>query len=193
MHLENEVRKELRRQRAAAEENPAVAAAFFRAREVEDAEVRKRRRLTAEANERLKIQKDAKAKLDRTTKELNQKKQQVLDMENLLETRHAMRRYTVSMLGQGKRDCGGKTARDMRGEVLDRLARIGTGNDWKWFKMAWDEKMAGEHKENWGGLFAQWAQEVLDKCSGGQLNAFSLLVHSETRRCFDSVPQLLCP
>ena len=61
MHLENEVRKELRRQRAAAEENPAVAAAFFRAREVEDAEVRKRRRLTAEATERAKTQADAKS------------------------------------------------------------------------------------------------------------------------------------
>ena len=79
------------------------------------------------------------------------------------------------------------------------LARIGSGlsaaqkEDWKWFKIAWDQEMASEHKENWGGLFAQWAQEVVDQCSGGQLNAFSLFVNSETRRCFDSVPQLLCP
>ena len=110
-----------------------------------------------------------------------------------------MRRYTVSMLGQDQRDCGGKTARDMRGEVLDRLARIGSGlsaaqkEDWKWFKIAWDQEMASEHKGNWGGLFAQWAQEVVDQCRAGQLNAFSLFVTSETRRCFDSVPQLLCP
>ena len=131
---------------------------------------------------------------------LNKKKQQLLDLENLMETRHTMRRYTVDMLGQGsKKNSGGEAARNLRGEVLDRLARIGTGlssaqkTDWKWFKMAWDEKMAGEHKENWGSLFAQWAQEVLDQFSGGQLNAFSLFVNRETRRCFDTVPQLLCP
>ena len=51
--------------------------------------------------------------------------------------------------------------------------------------------MLNEHKSEWGGLFASWMQAVLDGTSNGVTNAFSVFVHRETRRCFDSEPALL--
>ena len=111
-----------------------------------------------------------------------------------------MKLFPLDMLGQGnKKNAGGEAARKCRFEVLGRLARLGSGlsaaqqADWHWFKHSWDEKMAGEHKENWGGIFASLVQEVLDKLTAGEGNAFSLFVHSETKRCFEGVLVLACP
>ena len=111
-----------------------------------------------------------------------------------------MKLFSLEALRQGnKRNAGGEAARKCRFEVLGRLARRGSGLsapqkvDWYWFKTSWDEKMAGEHKENWGGLFASWVQEILEKLTAGEGNAFSSFVYNETRRCFDGVPLLACP
>ena len=100
-----------------------------------------------------------------------------------METRHARRRYAVDMLGQGKNNTGGEAARNLRWEVLDRLARIGTGlssaqkNDWKWFKMAWDERcrantkrtgvvsLRSGHKRSWTNAAGDSLMHSLCSCT----------------------------
>ena len=79
-------------------------------------------------------------------------------------------------------------------EVLDRLARLGTGlspaqrNDFAWWKDKWDAKMLAEHKDDWGGVFAGWVQSILNGLGEGNTTAFSLFVHAETVRGFSGAP-----
>ena len=72
--------------------------------------------------------------------------------------------------------------------MLDRLARLGHGlsaaqkNDFGWRKENWDAKMLEEHGGDWLRIFAEWMQKLLVDVEGGARNAFSIFVHSETRR-----------
>ena len=126
---------------------------------------------------------------------LKKRKQEIADAEELLETRHAMKTYSLDDLGQGgARGRGGPSqAKKRRIEVLTRLAHIGHGvspeqkNDFSWWKAAWDEHMLAHHGDAWAGVFAGWVQQILNDCDAGTKNAFSLFVHAEARRCFDGV------
>ena len=117
----------------------------------------------------------------------------------MLEVQHTIKRFSLKSLGDEQKQIGGAKCRKQRCSVLDRFARLGTQlspeqkNDWDWFKEAWDEKMATEHAEAWGGVFATWMQQVLDDIHAGVSNAFSLFVHNETRRCSDDVQMLAMP
>ena len=97
---------------------------------------------------------------------LRKRKQELLSIESILETRHAMKRYSPEALGQGKARSGGVAARRLRSEVLDNMAKLGAGltaaqkNDWAWFREAWDEKMCDERAQEWGGTFSQWMQQT---------------------------------
>ena len=103
IHIQNEIRKELRRQRAAASEHPAVADALLRQRDAEQSDVRKRRRLVAEANERATAQANATVSLNKTKAEVERKKQELIHLENLIEAQHTMKLFTLEMLGQGNK------------------------------------------------------------------------------------------
>ena len=50
-----------------------------------------------------------------------------MSIESVLETKHAMKRYTPEALGQGKARSGGVAARKLRYEVVDRLSHLGSG------------------------------------------------------------------
>ena len=82
-------------------------------------------------------------------------------------------------------------------EVLDRFARMGTGlspgqgNDWPWFKEAWDQAMLVQHGKDWAAVFSGWVQELLD--DEGKSNAFSLFVYSETCRVFQGIAAIHVP
>ena len=122
-----------------------------------------------------------------------------MSLEGVLESRHALKRYTPEALGQGKARSGGAVARNLRYDVLERMAVLGTGlspaqrNDWKWFRETWDAKMCGEHGVEWGGTFSGWMQKILDELSKGRNNAFSVFVHDDTQQNFASVPMLAVP
>ena len=110
-----------------------------------------------------------------------------------------MKRYSPEALGQGKARSGGVAARRLRYEVLDKMAKLGTGltpsqkNDWAWFREAWDDKMCDEHELEWGRVFSQWMQQILDEMSDGVANAFSMLMYDETKRPFSKTPMLVVP
>ena len=96
----------------------------------------------------------------------------------------------------GGANAGGAACKKRRFEVLDRLARGGAGlspgqrNDWSWFCHAWDSAMVKEHKDNWGTVFSEWMQNVLES---GEGNAFSKFVFNESRRVFKDVAALHVP
>ena len=117
-------------------------------------------------------------------------------MENIRETKHAIKTFTPDALGQGRQNAGGAKGKGRRFEVLDRLARLKAGlspgqkNDWQWFKESWGQAMVREHQDNWGSLFAGWVQTVLND---NRSNAFSLLVYNGTCRVFKDTAALHVP
>jgi hypothetical protein len=199
VHLENEIRKEKRRQRFLSRENANVAQAMARRRDVEIAANLKQRRLAADANAISQAATKSKNELAVAGALMRKRKADLVEIEGLKESKYTMKRFSLENLGEGHPKGGGAVAKKRRFEVLDRLMRLGSGlsvaqkNDWVWFKDAWDEKMVVEHKGTWGGLFATWMQQVLDDYEQGIGNSISLFVHRETRRCFDLVPALLIP
>ena len=125
-----------------------------------------------------------------------------MEAELLLETKHAVKTYSLADLGQGLgqgRSRGGPAAKKRRLDVLDRLAHIGQGlspaqkNEFTWWKDAWDTQMLECHGEGWAEVFAGWVQRVLDDCDAGIRNAFSLFVYRESCRCFDGAIALRLP
>ena len=199
INLQNDIVKERRRMRLMGKEDPDVLLALSRKADEEDAKERKRRLAVADAN----AQTLNAAKLKRSIKDANEvlkrRKAAIVEAESLLEMRHAMKTFTLEDLGHGRSRGGGAAGRKRRFEVLDRLSRVGQGlsgaqkNDFGWWKDKWDTKMLEEHGENWAGVFAEWAQGVLQDVEDGIGNAFSLFVNAETRRCFDGVRVLQVP
>ena len=53
--------------------------------------------------------------------------------------------------------------------------------------------MCDEHAVEWGRVFCEWMQKVLNDLSDGVSNAFSVFVHGETHRNFADVAMLVVP
>ena len=139
INLENKIRKERRRMRGMSNENPEVVLALARQRDEEAAAARKRRRLVYETNEQTLTASKLRRQIAVADIALKQRKQQILDVENLLESKHVMKSFSLEELGKGRSRGGGAVGKKRRFEVLDRPARIGQGlsasqkNDFAWF------------------------------------------------------------
>ena len=128
MNLENEIRKERKRQRSMCQMDTAVAAALVRRRDWEDLQERKRQRLEDDAKRKmLKSRADAVAESEKANALLQKRKKDIAQMEVLLETKQCMKRFTPESLGQGHPKGGCASARKLRLEVLDRMSRTGLG------------------------------------------------------------------
>ena len=196
--LENEIRKEKRRMRTWSREAPDVLLALARSKEEETVRQRRTQRELGVLKERTASAAKLKKQVQEATATLAKRKREVRDAEALLEMRHATKTFALQALGQGRSGGGGKKGKDKRWEVLERMAKLGGGlsapqkNDFAWWKSAWDEAMLQVHRDSWVEVFAGWMQQVLDEHERGVGNAFSLFVHSETRRCFPG-PALSVP
>ena len=183
--LEVELKKELKRQRLAAQEDTAVAAALVGVKAAKDAAEREHALAVKSATREEQALANLRKEKETTQALLREKKRELMSIEQVLETKHALKRFSPEALGQGKARSGGAASRKLRYEVLDRMARLGTGlspaqrNDWVWFREAWDAKMSGDHKENWGQTFCGWMQKILNAVADGQANAFFSLFMME--------------
>jgi hypothetical protein len=194
--VEHELAKARRRERELGRVSPAVADAFLQRRQAEAQDRLRKRRLAAEQNQHELAAHKAIEERNAAVAEIKKHRKAILDYENLWETKHAMKTFTVDALGQGSSTAGGAQGRKRRFEVLDRMARLGASlspgqkNDWAWFREAWDQAMVAEHKANWATVFAGWMQEVLNTDSD---NAFSKFVYNESCRIFHGSAALHVP
>ena len=195
-HLESETRLVKRQARALAKQTPAVAGAFMRLRAAEQACDLERSRAREQQRERKREAEKAIADRDAAITQLKKTRRMIQDLESTRSAAHALKTFTLAELGQGSATAGGAKARKHRFEVLDRLGRFRAGlspgqrNDWAWFQKAWDDAMIAEHGANWAQKFSEMMQGVLDD---DRSNAFSLLVHAETCRCFKGTTALHVP
>ena len=197
--LDNHARAEKRRQRAKATESPAVAEALARHRDAEMQKEYAAQRAAAALNRKRQAAHDLQKRLSDAKSELKKKKEQLVEADKLAACKHNLKTFSSDQLGQGSETGGGAAGRKKRAEVLDRVARLGSGlsasqqNDWEWFKYHWDQHMLQEHACNWGGTFASLMQNVIDEHASVCGNAFSLFMKAETDRVFAEMPVLQVP
>jgi hypothetical protein len=126
-------------------------------------------------------------------------KRALFETEQALEAKRAVKAFSLYELGEGRSRGGSGEGKRNRAQVLDRLVRLGQGisaaqrNDFAWFKDAWDSKMLEEYADGWPGVFATWAQHLLQAHEKGDRTAFSVLLHHETHRCFGAELALVLP
>ena len=190
--LENEIAKERRRARNLGREDPGVLQALAALQDAASARAAKRRRMIEDANAKQVTLGQLNAKLRKARTDLVAKRKAIAEAEALVETRHAIKSFSLKELGgesSGGRSRGGAAAaKKRRLEVLERMARLGSGlspsqrNDFAWWKGAWDDAAVAEYGENWPHTFMGWLQDVLTRIENGESNAFSVFVFNETRR-----------
>ena len=116
-----------------------------------------------------------------------------------MEAKRAVKAFSLCELGEGRARSGGAEGKRNRGQVLDRLVRLGQGispaqrNDYAWFKDAWDCTMLAEYGDEWPAVFAGWAQRLVQAHEEGDRTAVSKLMHDETLRCFAEEVALTTP
>ena len=185
--------------RAIGRDDPNVLLALAQQRDAENARAREQRWRLEEEKKRLLTAAEINKQVKDANDQLRKRKQDLMLAESTLETKWAIKTFSLEDLGHGLRRGGGVAAQKRRFEVLDRLGRLGQGlsppqrNDFRWWKEAWDAKMLEHHGDKWPEVFAGWVQRILDDHETGMGNAFSLFVHAETRRCFDTAPALRVP
>ena len=186
--LENQLCKERRRAREQSREDPAVQLALTAFEDAQNAAVRDAKRvrdLEAQRREELcRLGTD----LKKARKLLNAERAKLLDAEAAVDVKHNMMKVSLSDLGANVRNCGGVAGRNARWNVLNRLAALGSGlstaqrADFGWFQREWDAAGIHDFDAKWPETFATWMQKILDDILGGNPRAFSLFVHSETKR-----------
>ena len=179
--------------------NAGAQIALTHDRDAEAAEERRRLRLLAELRGNRQSLSATKATLQEASEILRGKRRALFETELALEAKRAVKALSLYELGEGRTRSGGAEGKRNRGQVLDRLVRLGQGisaaqrNDYAWFKDAWDGKMIAEHGDEWPAVFAGWAQRLVQEHEGGDRTAVSKLMHDETLRCFAEEVALTIP
>ena len=94
--------KELRRQRNAAKEDPAVADALLELKVARATEERRERVVVLDKNRKEKELSKLRKESLSAKEQLNKRKKELMSLECILETRHAINRYSPDGLGLGK-------------------------------------------------------------------------------------------
>jgi hypothetical protein len=194
--LDNAIHKETRRQRHMDRVDDKVAKAMRARRAAERAaltEERRAHRAIVDEKAQLRRCKEEAALAQAVLKKANQAAK---DATIIADAHAALRNFTLEELGADakKKNAGGAAGRKARHALLDRLCKYGCGlsseqrNDWAWFKAKWDQVHLEVHGEGWPAIFASYVQRVLDDIEAGTADAVSRFVHSETCRCFPSLP-----
>lgn len=194
--LEGELRKDRRRERELVKESPAVAETFLRLRQAEAEEFQQKKLHDTQMAQRRQEEIAAVAARNAAVAELERTKRKIQELESARACKYAVKTFTLDALGAGTAKAGGAKAKKNRLEVLDRMARLGSGlseaqkNDFAWWKEAWDDAMVTQHGAHWAETFAGWIQNILDATSS---TAFSEFMYGETVRVLQDSKALAVP
>ena len=114
VHMANNIRKERRKARAIGRDDPHVLLALARQRDADEAQERRRRLLFSEGRKRTLTAVAVNDELKAANALLKNRKLGINHAENMLETKHAIKTYSLEDLGHGQRRVGGAVARKRR-------------------------------------------------------------------------------
>ena len=180
------IQVQLSRLRGLSRTNCAVALAVLR-RQGEDALAERAQQAEFAAYRDAARKRSALAsQLDDATGAVKKARQDLDALRAVRGCQSALKSYSPESLGQGNARGGTATHVKNRMGVLDRVARqCGVlspeqSNDWKWFKEAWDRSRAADRGAEWGTVFAEAMQGLLEDTRKGIANAIFLFMHRET-------------
>ena len=101
VNIQNDIRKERRRQRSSTIESPVVADALRRNRDAEESLIRHQRLEAVKANATALTNAKVKQDLNQSRALLKRKQSDILELESLLAEKHALKRFSPALLGQG--------------------------------------------------------------------------------------------
>ena len=133
--------------RQISELDTGVLVALTHNRDAQAAGERKRMRLLDELRGNRQSLATTKATLQEASEILRGEKRALVETELALEAKRAVKAFSLYELGEGRARLRGADGKSNRGQVLDRLVRLGQGisaaqrNDYTWFKDAWDGNM----------------------------------------------------
>ena len=176
----------------------AVAAEMRATLEKEEAHQKQKRAEFQESMQQQREKKRAERELKETQAQLKKARREIREASAVVTASQAIKSYSLSALGQGKKKGGGMQFQKTRSEALERVRSVAQlspqqRNDWENFKAEWDKAMAEIHGEGWAELFAQILQNVIDELENGTTTALSDFMYRETKRVLGHVPALVVP
>ena len=110
----------------------------------------------------------------------------------------AVKLYSLDMLGHGKKQGGPESCRKARFEVMQRVRNAAElsdeqSNDWEFFARSWDAQLAPALCKEWGRIFAETMQGLLQRLLNGEHTALSDFMEQETQRVLGELPVLAVP
>ena len=195
MTLRRALHHEERQASLRAREKPEVMSAMSRHREEQRKEIERERREFHEDLRRKREVAQTKRAAAATKAELAKAQKLLKEAQSMLETKQALKTFSTQSLGAGHPNGGTATHRKRRLEVMDRIAAHAelTGqqrNDWEWFREEYDVAQAASNGSEWGEMFAEMMQSVLDDLLAGRASAVSEFMYKETKRVLNDVKVL---
>ena len=197
--LEQQRDRERRAARSLCRENPGVMHALLDLDEKRKEAERQTKRMHDDAAA-LKMRVHGLASdVKKARQALKDNQARLADADAALALKEHFRSFGPEELGKGRRSCGGPSGRKARTEVLRRMSELGHGlsreqrADFPWFCESWDQAGVEDFGDSWPETFCVWLQNVLREHESGAGSAFSLFVHSETRRRLAGAVALVIP
>ena len=106
--------------------------------------------------------------------------------------------YIEEMLGHGKHKGGGAQCHRARMEVMSRLRKVADLSpeqtaDWEYFKTAYDQAMVDAVGKDWGRMFSQIVQQIIEDVVAGKTTALTEFMYNEALRGLPKVAALTLP
>ena len=140
----------------------------------------------------------ATAELQSVVTALKKAKRDARAAEAVVVANEAVKLYTLDQLGHGKKSGGPECCRRARLEVMQRVRNAAElsdeqSNDWEFFARTWDAQLALAMCKEWGRMFAETMQGLLQKLLNGEQTALSDFMQRETQRVLGQLPVLAMP
>ena len=192
------VRAEVKSFRAHNDCAPVVRADMQRLLEEEESAFRAARADARWQLEQRQSKRKAAAELQAVVTALKKARRDARAAESVVVANEAVKLYSLDMLGHGKKHGGPESCRKARFEVMQRVRNVAElsdeqSNDWEFFARAWDSQLSAASCKEWGKIFAETMQGVLDKLPNGEYTALSDFMERETQRVLGQLRVLAVP
>ena len=199
LSVQRAIHDEHKRQQAFCVGSAAVAAAMVEAAALDERHFTRQRAEFRESCAEVKKKRAAENELKETEKQLTKMRKDAKKFDKAAEAREAVKSYSAKMLGGGAKKGGTKAHANARLEVMNRIRVISEisapqRNEWSQFTSEWDSAMKAEHGENWGNVFAEIMQNIVNEVvDGGRIAALSQFMHKESLRVLGHVKKVVVP